>query len=56
MASRDNPLGSATELRRPEMDGGTTFDRIRRIRPGMPVLLSSGYAINGQAHEILRRG
>jgi PAS domain S-box-containing protein len=40
----------------PGMDGGTTFDRIREIRPGMPVLLSSGYAINGQANEIMRRG
>jgi two-component system, cell cycle sensor histidine kinase and response regulator CckA len=40
----------------PGMDGGTTFDRIRNIRPEMPVLLSSGYAINGQAHEIMRRG
>jgi PAS domain S-box-containing protein len=40
----------------PGMDGGTTFDRIRAIRPDMPVLLSSGYAINGKANEIMRRG
>ncbi len=40
----------------PGMDGGTTFDRIREIRPEIPVLLSSGYALNGQASEILRRG
>ena len=40
----------------PGMDGGTTFDCIREIQPGMPVLLSSGYAINGQSHEIMRRG
>ncbi len=40
----------------PGMDGGTTFDRIREIRPEIPVLLSSGYAINGQAQEIIRRG
>jgi two-component system, cell cycle sensor histidine kinase and response regulator CckA len=38
------------------MDGGTAFDCIREIQPGMPVLLSSGYAINGQSHEIMRRG
>jgi two-component system, cell cycle sensor histidine kinase and response regulator CckA len=44
------------DLIMPGMDGGTTFDLIRRIRPGMPVLLSSGYAINGQAQEIMRRG
>jgi two-component system, cell cycle sensor histidine kinase and response regulator CckA len=40
----------------PGMDGGTTFDRIRGLRPGLPVVLSSGYAINGQAGEIMRRG
>ncbi len=40
----------------PGMDGGTTFERIREIQPAMPVLLSSGYAINGQADKIMRRG
>jgi two-component system, cell cycle sensor histidine kinase and response regulator CckA len=40
----------------PGMDGGTTFDRIREIRPGIPVLLSSGYSIEGKAQEIMRRG
>jgi two-component system cell cycle sensor histidine kinase/response regulator CckA len=40
----------------PGMDGGTTFDRIREIHPKMPVLLSSGYAVDGQSSEILRRG
>ncbi len=40
----------------PGMDGGTTFDRIREIHPRMPVLLSSGYAVDGQSSEILRRG
>lgn len=40
----------------PGMDGAKAFDRIREIRPGIPVLLSSGYAINGQATEIMRRG
>ena len=40
----------------PGMDGGKTFDRIREVQPGVPVLLSSGYAINGQALEIMQRG
>jgi two-component system cell cycle sensor histidine kinase/response regulator CckA len=40
----------------PGMDGGKTFDRIREIQPQIPVMLSSGYAINGQAEEIMRRG
>jgi PAS domain S-box-containing protein len=40
----------------PGMDGGTTFDRIREIQPDMPVILSSGYAINGHADKIMRKG
>jgi CheY-like chemotaxis protein len=40
----------------PGMDGGTTFNRIREIQPDMPVLLSSGYAMNGHAEKIMRRG
>ena len=40
----------------PGMDGGRTFDRIREIQPEIPVMLSSGYALNGQAEEIMRRG
>ena len=40
----------------PGMDGGAVFDGIRHIRPDMPVLLCSGYAINGQADKILKRG
>ncbi len=38
------------------MSGGETFDRLRSIHPGVRVLLSSGYRINGQAQEILERG
>lgn len=40
----------------PDMDGGKTFDRIREICPRMPVMLSSGYAINGQSRKIINRG
>ncbi len=40
----------------PEMNGGETFDRIRKIHPKMAVLLSSGYAKTGQADEIMARG
>jgi CheY-like chemotaxis protein len=40
----------------PDMDGGTTFDRIRAIMPKMPVLLSSGYSQNGQAIDIMQKG
>ena len=44
------------DLIMPEMDGARTFDRIQKIRPELPVLLSSGYAINEQAEEMMRRG
>lgn len=44
------------DLIMPGMDGGKTFDQIRKLQPEIPVILSSGYAINGQAADIMRRG
>lgn len=40
----------------PDMDGGKTFDAIRKIRSELPVVLSSGYSRTGQAEAILGRG
>ena len=40
----------------PGMSGAETFERLKAIDPGVNVLLSSGYALNGQAEDILRRG
>jgi PAS domain S-box-containing protein len=40
----------------PGMDGSKTFDRIREIQPDLPVMLSSGYSLSGQAADIIRRG
>jgi len=40
----------------PDMGGGETYDRMREINPDIKVLLSSGYSIDGQATEILKRG
>ncbi|MBN2427385.1 MAG: response regulator [Deltaproteobacteria bacterium] len=40
----------------PGMDGSETFDHIRKLFPSMPIILSSGYAIDGKAAEIMRRG
>jgi len=40
----------------PEMSGGDTFDRLKKMNPAVKVLLSSGYSINGQATEILNQG
>ncbi|MGD8900669.1 MAG: PAS domain S-box protein [Desulfobacterales bacterium] len=40
----------------PQMGGGETYDRIKKFKPDVKVLLSSGFSINGQASEILNRG
>jgi PAS domain S-box-containing protein len=40
----------------PGMDGGMTFDKLRELYPSMPVILSSGYSIDGQAKQIMERG
>ena len=44
------------DLVMPGMDGEKTFDRIRENQTTLPVLLSSGYSINGQATKIMRKG
>jgi two-component system, cell cycle sensor histidine kinase and response regulator CckA len=40
----------------PEMGGGETYDKLKEINPQVKVLLSSGYGIDGQVTEILKRG
>lgn len=40
----------------PKMDGGMTFDEIRKLHPSMPVILSSGYSLDGQATQIMQKG
>ncbi len=40
----------------PDKGGGETFDRLREIDPDVKVILSSGYSLDGQASEILKRG
>ncbi len=40
----------------PEMGGGETYDKLKEINPDVKVILSSGYSIEGQASEILKRG
>jgi CheY-like chemotaxis protein len=44
------------DLIMPDMGGGDTYDRIKEIDPRVKVLLSSGYSIEGQAGEIMKRG
>jgi two-component system cell cycle sensor histidine kinase/response regulator CckA len=40
----------------PGMDGSKTFDQLRDINPSIPVLLSSGYSLNGRANKIIKKG
>lgn len=44
------------DLIMPGMSGSQVFDAIREIRPQIPVLLSSGYSMNGQAKDVMARG
>jgi PAS domain S-box-containing protein len=40
----------------PDLSGAETFEVLKKINPGVKVILSSGYSIDGQAAEILERG
>ena len=40
----------------PGMGGGEAYDRMKEINPDIKALLSSGYSMDGQATEILKRG
>ena len=40
----------------PGIGGGEVFDIIKAVKPGIKVLLSSGYSVEGQAKKILDRG
>jgi two-component system cell cycle sensor histidine kinase/response regulator CckA len=40
----------------PQMSGGKVFEALKGLDPQVRILLSSGYSINGQAMEIMRRG
>jgi DNA-binding NarL/FixJ family response regulator len=40
----------------PEMGGGETYAALKQICPSMKCLLASGYSINGQAADIMKKG
>jgi CheY-like chemotaxis protein len=40
----------------PGMDDDQTFDQLREINSSIPILLSSGYSLNGQAKKIMEKG
>jgi signal transduction histidine kinase/CheY-like chemotaxis protein len=44
-----------TDFKMPQMDGAELASRIRRVRPGLPVLLITGYTgVSEQAHDLPR--
>jgi len=40
----------------PDMSGGETYERLKKINPAIKTMLSSGYSINGKAQAILDSG
>ncbi|MBN2467810.1 MAG: response regulator, partial [Deltaproteobacteria bacterium] len=40
----------------PDMSGSETYDHLKELNPDVKVLLSSGYSVDGQASDILKRG
>jgi PAS domain S-box-containing protein len=40
----------------PDMSGPETFRALRALAPGLKVLLSSGYSVEGEAQELLSKG
>ncbi|MGA8181590.1 MAG: response regulator, partial [Desulfobacterales bacterium] len=40
----------------PDLNGGETYDELKKINPNIKVLLASGYSLDGQAQNIINRG
>jgi PAS domain S-box-containing protein len=53
---RDRILLVLLDMVMPGTSGGETFDRLRDLAPGVPILLSSGYSLEGEASDIMARG
>ena len=48
-------LGRPTRVR-PRIAGAEVFDRLRALRPDIPVLLMSGYSVDHESEALLSRG
>jgi CheY-like chemotaxis protein len=44
------------DMTMPEMSGRQTYDTLQKLKPGIKVLLSSGYSIEGEAQALLDGG
>jgi len=44
------------DLVMPRMEGGEVLNRLKQITPGVRVLISSGYGVNGEVSKTLERG
>ncbi len=44
------------DLAMPEMGGDVVYDRVKRLRPSVRVILSSGYGVEGLAESLLKKG
>ena len=40
----------------PGMNGAKVFDNIQAMRPELPIMLCSGYSVNGKVQKIIQRG
>jgi nitrogen-specific signal transduction histidine kinase/ActR/RegA family two-component response regulator len=54
--NKDNIDIIVLDMIMPDMGGSEVYDKIKIIDPEVKVLLSSGYSVEGQATEILKRG
>ncbi|THB78995.1 MAG: response regulator [Desulfobulbaceae bacterium] len=44
------------DLVMPGLSGSKTFEKLREIEPTIPIILSSGYSMNGDVNELMRKG
>ena len=44
------------DMNMPGMSGGVVFEELRKLKPDVKVLLTSGYGLDGQTRELLASG
>jgi PAS domain S-box-containing protein len=55
-SDRDSIALVVLDMIMPDLGGRETFEALKKIDPGVKVLLSSGYSLGGQAGEIMESG